>query len=338
MREQMWDFGLDRGQAFEPDEDEDVSCDRSMPHVMTALGPVEPDDLGVTLHHEHVIARPSGDDHDLVLDDPHRVLSDLEEYYLAGGRTIVDMSTADCGRDASAVAWLAARSPINVVVATGHHNDLSAAPFLRERTAEKIAAGAVAEIRTGIGNTGVCAGVITAGTSFDQITAVEERVLRAAAWAQLETGAPISTFTAAGRMALEQLAILREEGAEASHVIVGQFDRDLDRPYLVRVLETGAFVSFDQIGSTHLGRDEERAAMIKQLVDDGYSDHLLFSGDLARKSTQSAYGGAPGWTYVMAGFPLMLMELGLGAEDVRQLMVENPARALTTRPPSRHIP
>jgi phosphotriesterase-related protein len=78
--------------------------------------------------------------------------------------------------------------------------------------------------------------------------------------------------------------------------------------------------------------------MVKQLIDAGFGDQLLVSGDLARRSTQPAYGGTPGWAYLIEGFPLMLMEQGVLAADIRRILVENAARALTTRPPSRHIP
>ncbi len=335
MGERSWDFGLDPGQTFEPDQLDEATFDRSLPHVMTALGPVDPNELGVTLHHEYVVGQPSEDRDESELDDPYRALSALEEFYHAGGRTIVDLSTIDYGRDAEAIKWIAARSPVNLVVVTGHHGDQFATPHLEERMVEEIAAESVTEISKGMGTTDVCAGVILVGTSPNRITAVEERVLRAAAWAQRETGAPISILTHGGTMAIEQLSILREEGAEASRIIVGRMDRKLDLASLSRVLETGAFVSFDQISTSQYARDEERAAMAKQLVDAGYIDQLVLSGSLTPKLTS---GGVSGWTYVIEGFPLMLMEQGMEAADVRRLLVENPARALTTRPPSRHIP
>lgn len=338
MIDRTWDYGLESGAAFEPEVDDEVPFDRSLPHVMTALGPIDPDELGVTLPHEHIFARPPGADPDLVLDDPHRALSELESYYLAGGRTIVDMSTVDYGRDAAAIAWIAARSPVNLVAATGHQQDRFAAPFLGDSSAEEIAAQSVRELTSGIDETGVKAGVITAGASFGGITPVEERVLQAAAWAQLETGAPISAQAEVGSMALEQLAILREEGAEAGRIIIGHLDHRRDDTFLRQILETGAYVSVDHISHPPDGRDQGRAAMVKRLIDAGYADRIVLSGDLARRSMRPAYGGTPGWTYLIEGFPLLLMEAGVGAEEVRRLVVENPARALTVRRPSRHIP
>jgi phosphotriesterase-related protein len=175
--------------------------------------------------------------------------------------------------------------------------------------------------------------VIKAGTSLNEITAVEERVLRAAARAHLTTGAPISTHTEQGTMAREQLAILQDEGVDPARVIVGHLDHRLDEVYLLSVLATGAFIAFDQWSKEQYALDMDRADMLKRLVDAGYERKLLISGDFGRQSKLLSYGGGPGYVYFIEQAPLMLMEAGLTAFQVRQLFIENPADAFTiTRP------
>jgi phosphotriesterase-related protein len=266
-----------------------------------------------------------------VLDDPEAALAELELFHSAGGRGLVDMSTADYGRDIEAMSQIAAHSPVHLVIATGHHKDLYAAPYVGEDSINQIAARNIRELTEGIDGTLIRAGVIKAGTSLDEISPVEERVLRAAARAHLATGAPISTHTERGTMALEQVAIFKEEGVDPDRVIIGHMDHRLNETYLKLLLDTGAFVSFDQISKTQYGSDEARAAMVKTLVDSGHTSQILLSGDLARKSKLRAYGGAPGLTYLIDKFPLILMDTGLTAATVRGLFVENPARALTIR-------
>ena len=317
-------------------EAEEEPFDLHRPHVMTALGPIEPGALGVTLPHEHVIAKPldvGTDDPDLVLDDVHAALAELEDFHNAGGRAILDATPSDYGRDVAAIAWIAARSLVHIILITGHHKALHAAPVVGDKTVDDVAADNVRELTKGIDDTATKAGAIKAGTSLNEIQPVEETVLRAAARAHLATGAPITTHTDRGTMALEQLAILREEGVEPRRVIVGHLDFRLDEAYLRSVLETGAFVSFDQISKTKYAPDETRAAMIKTLIEAGHGDQLVLSGDLARKSYLHAYGGEPGWVYLIERFPLLLMEAGLDAPTVRRLLVDNPARALTIRRP-----
>jgi phosphotriesterase-related protein len=226
---------------------------------------------------------------------------------------------------------IANHSQVHIVSATGHHKDLYATRYIGDDSINEISARNIRELTEGIDGTSTRAGVIKAGTSLDEITPAEDRVLRAAARAHLATGAPISTHTEAGTMALEQVAIFQEEGVDPSRVIIGHMDRRLDESYLKSLLDTGVFVSFDQISKKRYGSDEARAAMVRTLVDAGYTNQLLLSGDLARKSCQLAYGGEPGWVYLVEQFPVMLMEAGLSAPTVRELFVDNPARALTIR-------
>jgi 5-phospho-D-xylono-1,4-lactonase len=326
---QTHDYGLAPGEHFEPEEIES-HFDLSQPHIMTSLGPIAPDELGFALHHEHIIARPlAAGDPDLVLDDPEAGLAELELFHAAGGCALVDMSTADYGRNVETISEIAVHSPVHIIVVTGHHKDLFAAPHVGDESINQIAARNIRELTDGIDCTNVRAGVIKAGASLNEITDVEERVLRAAARAHLATGAPISTHTERGTMALEQIAIFQEEGVDPSRVILGHMDHRLDEEYLRALLETGAWVSFDQISKTQYGSDKDRAAMVKTLVDAGYADQLLLSGDLARKSKLRAYGGEPGLTYLLDHFPLILMDAGVDASTVRRLFVDNPAQALT---------
>jgi phosphotriesterase-related protein len=133
-------------------------------------------------------------------------------------------------------------------------------------------------------------------------------------------------------MALEQLAILREEGVSPERVIIGHLDFALDEDYLRRVLDTGAFISFDQVSKEKYAPDSERAEMLKRMADAGYLDRLLISGDLARKSYWLSYGGGPGFRYLVESFPVVLMEAGFSAHDVRRVLIDNPRIALTTHP------
>jgi phosphotriesterase-related protein len=333
MIDETYDFGLQEGEAYEPPEIDD-EFDLTQPHVMTALGPIAPEALGFTLHHEHLICKPlDGDDPDLMLDDPAAALAELEDAYQVGLRAIVDMTPADYGRDIRDITWVAKRAPVHIVLVTGHHKHKHAAPYIGEEVAEAIAARSIRELTQGIDGTDSRAGVIKAGTSLNQITNVERRVLEAAATAHLATGSPISTHTERGTMALEQIALLRAARVDPARVIIGHLDFALDERYLRAVLETGVFVSFDQVSKTKYAPDADRATMLKRLAGAGHLEQLLVSGDLARRSYHLAYGGGPGFRYLVERFPLVLMEAGFTAQDVRTIYVDNPARALTTTPP-----
>lgn len=331
--DEEFDYGLTSGETFEPAEDADEPFDLSQPHVMTVLGPIDPGALGFALHHEHIFNHTNplaASDTDLVIDDLASSAGDLELFAAAGGRAIVDMGPADYGRSIADLLWLAQRSPVHLICTTGHHKHLIAAPWIGDDSAETIAARNIAEIREGIDGTGIRAGLVKAGTSLNEITEVEQRVLLAAAATQRATGVPISTHTELGTMALEQIATLVDVGADPGKIIIGHMDARLDDgPYLRAVLETGVFLSFDRWTRHNLAPDEKRTQVLASLLDAGYLDQLLVSGDLARKSNHLGYGGQFGFDYMIDRVPLMLMEAGFTAPQVRQIFIENPSRALT---------
>ena len=334
--EEEFDYGLEPGESFAPTADDDEEFDLTQPHVMTILGPVDPGALGFTLHHEHIfnhINPLAATDPDLVIDDLASSAADLELYAGAGGRTIVDMGPADYGRSIADLTWLAQRFPIHLICTTGHHKDLIAAPWVGSDDADVIANRNISEIRDGIDGTGVRAGVVKAGTSLNEITDVEHRVLEAAAITQIATGVPISTHTELGTMALEQIDILTAAGADPARIIIGHMDARLDDlVYLRRVLDRGVFLSFDRWTRHAMAPDQDRANVLATLAAAGYLNQLLVSGDLARKSNHLGYGGQFGFDYMVDHVPLMLMEAGFTAPQVRQIFIENPSRALTIQP------
>lgn len=331
------DYGLAPGETFEPQDQEDdrEPVDTTRPFIMTVLGPVAPDELGVCLHHEHLLCDPqavTASDPDYRLDDPHATLAELEDFANVGGRAVVDCSTKDYGRDPDGLYWLAQRAPVHIVMVTGRHKALHAERLSASQSIESLTSEFVSEIRDGVGRHRVKPGAIKLGTSENAILPVEERVVRAAAGAQRQTGLPITTHTEAGTIADRQLDLLADEGVPPGQVILGHLDRKPDAGYLRALLDRGAWVSFDQIGKTHYGPDQPKARVLAGLISEGYQDQLLISMDLARKSLLRAYGGAPGWVYIVERFALMLMDEGLSAVQVRALLAENPARALATMP------
>ncbi len=332
------DYGLDPGESFEPRVvDDDVTIDTSVdPHVMTVLGPLPPEELGVCLHHEHILCDPeavTGDEPDFRLDDIDRACEEIESFVTTGGRAIVDASPRDYGRNLDGLREIGQRVPVHIVAVTGRHKDLHARQMENALDVDSLTAEYVSELRDGVGADAIRPGVIKLGTSLDEMTAVEEAATRAAARAHRATGAPITTHLEAGTHGHHQLDVLEEEWVDPSRVILGHLDRCLDRTYLGGLLDRGAFCSFDQIGKPHYGNDSAKITMLLNLVDAGYADQLLISQDFARKSSLVAYGGSPGLIHLLERFTVDLMEGGAAAELVAKLLVENPARALTIVPP-----
>ncbi len=325
------DFGLEGEETFEPgDAGQTDGVDLSRLHIMTVLGPIEPADLGICLHHEHILCDPTtltDTEPDYRLDRIDLACEELESYFTAGGRSIVDASPRDYGRDLIGLRTIARRVPVHIIAVTGRHKHVHAAGLANALDHDALEAEILADIKGEIKP-----GLITLGTSLDQITPVEEVAAQAAARAAVRTGYPVTTHTEAGTMGHEQLDLAESEGLSPDRVILGHLDRRLDFDYLDGVARRGAWLSFDQVGKARYGPDAPKAEMLVHLAEAGYEDQLLVSQDLSRRSDLVAYGGQPGWIHLLERFTIELMEAGAGAPLVTKLLIDNPARALSILP------
>ena len=303
-------------------------------HVRTVLGDVPGDELGPTYCHEHLLTSPAprfGED--LVLDDEERAADELRRFRDAGGRAMVDATTPEFGRDAAGLRRLSERTGVRVVATTGHVSEeyWRDVVDLDARSESELVDEYVAELTDGIAGAGSSAGVVKAGTSAGGATATERKLLRAAAAAQRETGAPITTHTTGGTAAAEQADVLEAAGADLTHVCIGHLDRRLDWDVHLELARRGAFLGYDSVSKEQYQPDDGRARFVVALVDAGHGGQVCLSGDLARRTYLEAWGGGPGYRYILERFLPRLRESGLADEDVERLVVENPARFLSWR-------
>lgn len=303
--------------------------------VRTVLGDVAAGDLGATHCHEHLITRPSETftrgEPDLVLDDRAAARRELEAFARAGGRTVVEVSCAEFGRDPAGLAELSRATGVHVVAATGHVVEAQWAGVVDvgARTVTELTAEMVSDLTEGFaGCPGVRAGVLKAGSSRDGASPAELRVLLAAAAAQRETGAAIVTHTTAGTAPLEQVAVLERAGADLTRVLIGHQDLRLVWEDHLAIVRSGCRIGYDGVGKERHAPDAQRADFVVRLVEAGHGDAICLSSDFARRSDHVAYGGGPGLTHVLEDFLPRLLTAGVDEPQARRLVEDNPARLL----------
>ncbi len=304
--------------------------------VRTVLGDIPGADLGVCYPHEHVFGAPPAHlaKPDLVLDNPEIAERELTWFREAGGRALVDMSTLDYNRDETALRDVSKKTGIHIVAATGFNKDPFSKSIVDAMSDQALFTLLYYDVTRGIGDSGVRAGVLKASSTLDAISDTARRVFDAVARVHLETGIPISTHTEAGTMALEQVELLLAKGVDPARIIIGHLDRKLEREYILRVAETGVFLGIDQISKEKYYPDRRRIEVIRELIEAGHAHQILLSGDLARRSYWPSYGpyGGPGLTYILWRFIPWLCESGVDDATIEQLLIENPARALSFEP------
>src|SRR5438309_4757208 len=165
-----------------------------MGSVQTVLGPVDVNDLGPTLVHEHVLIsypgdtlEPAGRPWDRAACRARAVerMAQLRDH---GVRTFVDPCPIDLGRDPELLAEVAQRSGMQIVCATGfYHEEIGIPWYWRVRTSSEIAELYLHEIEHGIGDTGIKPGVIKIAT-FDPVGEHDRKVVAAAGMAAAASG------------------------------------------------------------------------------------------------------------------------------------------------------
>lgn len=130
-------------------------------------------------------------------------------------------------------------------------------------------------------------------------------------------------------MALEQVNLLRSEGVPPQRILIGHTDRQLDWDYHVAIAQTGVTLGYDQFSKEKYFPDSQRVEFIARMTQAGYGAQIAISGDLARRSDLTGYGGGPGYTFILWRILPWLRKAGLSAEDIHTLMVDTPKRLLS---------
>ncbi len=338
--------------------------------AQTVLGPVPPEELGPTTTHEHllidftVMFHPPAEASDrykafqpvtmenlgwvrydafrnkdnLEVLDEELAISEALLFKAQGGRTIVDATTIGIGRDPRALARIARATGLNIVMGAGYYVDDAHPKGMDEKTEADLGAEITTELTTGVGGTGVKAGIIgELGCSWP-LAENERKVLRASAMAQQETGAAILIHPGRNEQApFEVLDVLAEAGADTGRVIMGHIDRTLlDEDTLLEFAARGSYLEYDlfgweisyyPLGEIDIPTDAQRIAYIKRLVDEGYADRVVLAHDVFAKSRLSAYGG-PGIAHILENIVPRMREKGISEEDIHSMLVVNPARVL----------
>ena len=315
-----------------------------MPTVETVTGPLDADELGLTLIHEHFrVTDEAGRAQFPHLYDEERewaaAISDANAVRGHGVTTVVEPSAMFHTRDADFSRRVAEASGLNVVLATGIYTYEYLPQFLLNRDEDAIAAIFVHEIENGIQGTGIKPAFIKCAADAPGVTANIEKIHRGAARASNQTGVPIMAHSRpASGTGLEQMRLFREEGVDPTKVQIAHTGDTDDLDYIERLLETGCWIGMDRYGLNIFLPTEPRNATVLALLERGYVDRMFLSQDYC--STIDWFplevqdylkaNEVPDWSMTFL-FEQVIPELksrGMTDEQLDQMMVENPKRWL----------
>ena len=182
--------------------------------VQTVLGPIEPEALGVTLTHEHLLvdlsvihtepdhASAKGFYHEPVsmktlgpirhygqanldnsqLLDIDTAIDEAALYRQNGGDTLVDATSIGIKRDPRGLARISRATGVNVVMGSSFYVDVAHPAYVSDASEDELARQIVHDVTEGVDGTKIRSGVIgEVGCSWP-LTDNEQKVLRASAW------------------------------------------------------------------------------------------------------------------------------------------------------------
>jgi phosphotriesterase-related protein len=304
--------------------------------VNTFSGPVDSEQLGFTLMHEHFFMIDPGlraewpetfDRAEVV----RRSVEALREARAAGVDTLVDLTTYDLGRDVRLTEEIVRQVDMQIIAATGMW--LYPPRALQGRPPELVADLFVRDVQDGIQGTAIKAAIIKLASDDAQLAGPLELMFRAAARAHRQTGVPISTHTdTSQRSGLDQQRVLVEERVDLTRVIIGHSGDTEDLDYLERLLDRGSYLGLDRFGidavaGRPLPKLEQRVRVTAELCRRGYADRLVLSQDLVIMFDELP---AERFAYISKKVIPALLEAGVTRAQVDQMTRRNP-RAIFER-------
>lgn len=342
--------------------------------VNSVLGELDRNELGITTPHEHIFInlsaffdeRPLMDiknpatekvkmEHlgqlnrdpyalkdNLAMDNYKIQKKEILRFKKAGGSTIVDATMPGIGRDPKKLAKISKETGINVIMGTGYYVTSTHPEKLNSMTQEEIAQEMVKEIQVGVD--GVRAGVIGEIGISEIFDDNERKVLRASAIAHKETGAGvlvhINPWTTNG---LEACEILLSGGVSPDRIAISHIDVEDREEYVLKMLEMGVYVEFDNFGKEYFVdlearrdgygcfvTDVQRVEFLKMLIEKGYVNQILLSCDVCLKTLLRTYGGW-GYDHVLVNVVPMMKEFGISDADIDTMINKNPKDFLCGR-------
>lgn len=320
-----------------------------MDSIQTVTGRAKPEELGMTLVHEHLLIGFPGWYMDALApkyerdDALARGVDRLQELRGLGVSTFLDPCPMDLGRDVEFMAEVATRSGMRIICTTGAYKENEGLTYtFGALPMEEIAAIYVKELTEGIGSTGIRAGLVKVATGAPEISQYEKKLLHAAGRAAAEVGCPVITHTDQASSGLEQISILVGEGVPAHRILVGHSDGRDDHQYHRALADRGAYVGFDRFGIETFISDEKRIDSTTKMIDAGYARSICLSHDAtcAAWLGRPVFGGRmvvtaeqiaatlPNWdaTHLFKRIVPKLRERGVTQANLDTIFVENPKR------------
>jgi phosphotriesterase-related protein len=261
--------------------------------IQTVAGQIESADMGLTLTHEHLLGdvtswwHPPLDDsprsrelvdekvsisniwelkHDpfinkdnLIVQDVELAIKEVQRFADQGGKTIIETSGYNDGRNPEGLATISKRTGLNIIMGTGYYLDGSQSEANDAKSERDIANDLIRDITEGAPGTKVKSGIIGEIGVGSEFTARERKSLAGSCIAQRETHLPMQIHMPAWfRLGDEVLDLCAAHGVPMESIVLCHSNPSgNDHAYQTRLLKRGAYLQYDMIGMQVFYADQQ---------------------------------------------------------------------------------
>lgn len=194
-------------------------------------------------------------------------------------------------------------------------------------TAAQLAKRWIDEWENGIEGSGIRPGFIKTGVDGYPLSAVQQKIVEAAAITHLATGLTIGIHTGNGRAAMEELRIIQSKGVAATAWIWIHAQNETDRGIHIQAARAGGWVSFDNVSTDSIAACLE---FLKDMKKENLLRQVLLSHDSGWYHVGEPGGGDYNdYNTIFDKLIPALKENDFTEKDIRQLFFINPSRAFT---------
>lgn len=308
--------------------------------IHTVLGPVKPENLGLTLMHEHIIWDYDGTSPDRrSLYSPEEVAEHVLPYLRnlrdAGCRTLVEASTPGAGRDVNVLRLCAEGSGLNIITNTGawdggKFGGKLVPLYVHELDADGVAGRWAAECERGIEGTGIKPGFLKLALGDEgTLTDLHTKVLRAAARTGKVTGLAVQCHVCPPEAAVAAMAVMDEEQFAPARFIWVHADAAQEIEPVLLAARRGIWVELDCL--TRAPGFDWYVDALRRLESEGLIDRVLLSQDAGTYYV----GMTPDNDYEFFPYDRLFREFvpycvsqGISEAMLHAVLSVNPARAL----------
>ena len=306
--------------------------DKQIPYLlMTVLGPIEPDDAGITDAHNHLFIAPVPDSasDSPVLENQMVIGAELLDFVRAGGKTIVDCQPGGCGRDCRALHRLARSCGVNILASTGFHltRYYPTDYWLFRASIEEARAYFLSELKQSVYETRGSHEIVRANLIKIACEETVEKsaiaLMEAAAIVSRDEDVAIQIHTEKGADAEQIVQPMTKFGSDPARLVLCHMDKRPDFELHYDLAQMGILLEYDTFFRPKYKPEENVWPLLGRMVDANLDSKIAIATDMADLAMWLNLGGDLGLTGLFTHIIPRLQDIGFTANTIAKLVGEN---------------